>query len=188
MGSSTKRDNRGLDRFLAHQHLHGVRVGRGQRRPRRRRSVQPSAPPGCASRSRARLWAIRNSQGRSGGVSSRSCNATKARTSVSLHDVLAVDDRSHETRAIAGAARGRSSPARARSPPGGRGSARAVLRSSRRSLEHCDSRVALEPEGEALGIFRVVQHGNNFLAELPGRHRRAERARNSSGLMPMARA
>src|SRR6202035_544828 len=33
-------------------------------------------------------------------------------------------------------------------------------------------RVALEPEGEALGIFRILEHGYDFLAELPGRHRR----------------
>ena len=44
------------------------------------------------------------------------------------------------------------------------------------------SRIALEPEGEALGIFRVVQHGNNLLAELPRRHRRAKAGNELFGL------
>ena len=43
-----------------------------------------------------------------------------------------------------------------------------------RGLNDCDPRIALESEGEAVGIFRVVQHGNHFFAELPWRHRRAE--------------
>src|SRR6202035_1076109 len=64
-----------------------------------------------------------------------------------------------------------------RAPRAGRGApsvARMRPRSSRRSLEQGYSRVALEPEGKALGIFRVVQYGNNFLAEIPRRHRCAE--------------
>ena len=99
-----------------------------------------------------------------------------------LHDVLAVDDRSHEAGAIAvqlGPHFGR--PGRG-AAPGGRGSRKAVLRSSRRSLEDGDPRIALEPEGQALGILRIVQHGDNFLAELPGRHRHAEALQELCGL------
>jgi hypothetical protein len=38
------------------------------------------------------------------------------------------------------------------------------LRSNRFSLEDSDPRIALQAEGEALGIFRVVEERNNFLA------------------------
>jgi hypothetical protein len=41
--------------------------------------------------------------------------------------------------------------------------------SSCRSLKDRDPGIALETEGDALGIFRVVEERNNFLAELPGR-------------------
>ena len=56
--------------------------------------------------------------------------------------------------------------------------------SSCRSLEDRDPGIALETEGEALGIFRVVEERNNFLAELPGRQRRTEASQELS----MARA
>ena len=120
------------------------------------------------------MWAIRNSQGRSGGISSlQFLQRHESAGERVLHDVLAVDHRSHQTRAIAvqlgPQLAGERQELRVAVAVGG-----LVLRSSRRSLEHGYSRVALEPEGEALGIFRVVQHGNNFLAELARRHRRAE--------------
>src|SRR5207253_10075258 len=67
-------------------------------------------------------------------------------------------------------------------PPGGRRSALALLRSSRCSLEYGDPGVALEPEGEGFSVFRVFQHGNHLLAELPGRHRRAEAGQERFGL------
>jgi len=58
----------------------------------------------------------------------------------------------------------------------------AVLRSSRRSLEYADPGVALQPEGEAVSIFGVFQHGYHLLAELAGRHRRAKAGQKRFGL------
>ena len=56
------------------------------------------------------------------------------------------------------------------------------LRSSRLSLEDRDPGIALQAEGEAVGILRVVQHRDNFLTELAGRHRRAEAGQERLGL------
>src|SRR5258705_10596013 len=42
------------------------------------------------------------------------------------------------------------------------------------SLKHRDPRIALQTEGDALGIFRVDEERNNFLTELPRWERRTE--------------
>jgi hypothetical protein len=52
--------------------------------------------------------------------------------------------------------------------------ARMGLRSSRFSLKHRDARIALEAEGEALGVLRVVQHRDHVVTERPGWQRCAE--------------
>ena len=42
------------------------------------------------------------------------------------------------------------------------------------SLEDRDPRIALQAEGEARGVLRIVQHRDKVVTELAGRHRRAE--------------
>ena len=56
------------------------------------------------------------------------------------------------------------------------------LRSSRRSLKDGNLGIALQADGKGLGILRVVQHGSNFVAEVPRRHRRAEASHEFFGL------
>jgi hypothetical protein len=48
------------------------------------------------------------------------------------------------------------------------------LRSSRLSLEDHDPRIALQAEGEARGVLRIVQHRDQVLIKLARRHWCAE--------------
>ena len=67
----------------------------------------------------------------------------------------------------------RSSLARARSSAPRSSFSEGLLGSSRYCLEHCDRRVALKPEGEALSISGGPPRKQPS-RELPRRHRRAE--------------
>ena len=62
------------------------------------------------------------------------------------------------------------------------------LRSSRVSLKHRDARIALEAEGEALGVLRIVQHRDQVVTERPGWQRCAELGQERLALDALAPA
>ena len=99
-GELRKARHRGLDRFLAHQHLHGVRAGRvGDIRGGVDRFGHAHRPAAQQVEG-----AVMGDPEQPGSKRRRLLQVLQRRESPNervLHDVLAVDDRSHETRAIA---------------------------------------------------------------------------------------
>ena len=134
------------------------------------------------SRSSARLWAIRNSQARSGGALLQLVQGDEGAGEGVLHHILAVDHRAHQARAVAVKLRPQLAGERQELRRGAPWAARMGLRSSRLSLEDRDPRIALQAEGEARGVLRIVQHRDQVVTELAGRHRRAEPGQERLGL------
>ena len=135
------------------------------------------------NRSSARLWAIRNSQARSGGSSSSSSSGDEGPGEGVLHHILAVDHRAHQPRAVAVKLRPQLAGERQELRPGAPWAARMGLRSSRLSLEDRDPGIALQAEGEA----RRHTAGRPAPRQLSRRTRGAASARRTGPGTPRAR-
>ncbi len=160
--------HRGFDRLPSHHHLHRIwalrigdlvgrldglgRADRAAAQQVQRAVVGDPEQPGAQRR--GLLQFVQGDEGPSEGV---------------LHHILAIDHRAHQARAVAVKLRPQLARRAPEAPRGAPWAATMGLRSSRLSLEDRDPRIALQAEGDARGVLRILQHRDQVVTELARR-------------------